>query len=201
MGTGAALVQQMGSKLGHHTCVPMIDPRRETVRKQENPMSDVLQAVPNTDTIKTGVVHTTAIAKGLSESLADTYRLLFKTHAYHWNVEGPMFHSIHILTEGQYEDLFAAADVVAERIRALGKLTPSRMDEIVSMSCVKDSKSLPSAKTMVEELAADHEAVSKRMHGVIKDAENGNDPVTADLLTARCAFHEKAAWMLRAMAK
>ena len=44
--------------------------------------------------------------------LADTYRLVFKTHAYHWNVEGPLFHAVHVLTEGQYEDMFAAADLM-----------------------------------------------------------------------------------------
>lgn len=164
-------------------------------------MSDVLKAVPNADTIKTGVTHVSVITKGLSEALADTYRLLFKTHTYHWNVEGPMFHSIHILTEGQYGDLFAASDELAERIRALGKLAPARLDDIIQMSCVKDSKSLPSAQAMVEDLAADHEAIAKRMHKVISSAEDGNDPVTADLLTGRCAFHEKAAWMLRATAK
>lgn len=164
-------------------------------------MSDVLQAVPKSDAIKTGVTQVSAISKGLTEALADTYRLLFKTHTYHWNVEGPMFHSIHVLTEGQYNNLFAAADVVAERIRALGKLAPARMEDIIQHSCVKDAKNLPSAQAMVEDLAADHEAISKRMHAVIEKSESGNDPVTADLLTGRCAFHEKAAWMLRATSK
>ncbi len=164
-------------------------------------MSDIMQAVPKSDTIKTGVTHTTIIAKGLSEALSDTYRLLFKTHTYHWNVEGPLFHAIHVLTEAQYGDLFTAADVLAERVRALGKLAPARLDDIIQMSCVKDAKSLPSAQAMVEDLAADHEAISKRMHAVIQKAEGGNDPVTADLLTSRCAFHEKSAWMLRATAK
>ncbi len=164
-------------------------------------MSDVMQAVPESDTVKTGVTNTTAIAKGLSEALADTYRLLFKTHTYHWNVEGPLFHSIHVLTEAQYGNLFAAADDLAERVRALGKLAPARMDQIMQMSCVADADSLPSARAMVEDLAADHAAIAKRMHAVIAKAETGHDPVTADLLTSRCGFHEKAAWMLRATAK
>lgn len=164
-------------------------------------MSDVLSAVPKKDTVETGVSHITQIAKGLTESMADTYRLLFKTHAYHWNVEGPLFHSIHKLTEAQYGNLFAAADDLAERIRALGQLAPSRLADITKASCVTDKDKLPSAQVMVEDLAADHEAIAKRMRAVIKSAEEGDDPVTADLLTGRCAFHEKAAWMLRATAK
>ena len=40
-----------------------------------------------------------AIADGLSHLLADTYTLYLKTHNYHWNVTGPMFHSLHLLFE------------------------------------------------------------------------------------------------------
>ena len=164
-------------------------------------MSEALETIPKTDKVATGVTDVPVIVDGLVEALADTYRLLFKSHAYHWNVEGPLFHSIHLLTEAQYADLFMAADDLAERIRALGKLAPSKWSDITQASCVKDLPKLPSAQAMVTSLADDHEAVAKRMHAVIKKAESGNDPVTADLLTGRCAFHEKAAWMLRSTAK
>ncbi|HBD90609.1 MAG: DNA starvation/stationary phase protection protein [Rhodobacteraceae bacterium GWE1_64_9] len=164
-------------------------------------MNKVLNTVPKADKVETGVSNVPNIADGLTQALADTYRLMFKTHAYHWNVEGPLFHSIHVLTEGQYNDLFKAADVVAERIRALGYLAPWQLADIIKGSVVEDASKLPSAQDMVADLAADHEAVAKRLRDVIEVAEKGNDPVTADLLTARCAFHEKSAWMLRATAK
>lgn len=164
-------------------------------------MSEALKAVPAADKIDTGISGVTAIATGLTEALSDTYRLLFKSHALHWNVEGPMFHSIHVLTEAQYTDLFAAADELAERIRALGRIAPFQLSEIIKASCVQDPAKLGSAQTMVEDLAADHEAVSRRLRQVIGQAEKGDDVATADLLTGRCAFHEKAAWMLRATAK
>lgn len=57
------------------------------------------------------------------------------------------------------------------------------------------------AAAMCEDLANDHSNVAKRLHDVIEAAEEARDPVTADLATARAAFHEKAAWMLRALAK
>lgn len=164
-------------------------------------MNKVLNTVPKADKVETGVSNVPNIADGLTQALADTYRLMFKTHAYHWNVEGPLFHSIHVLTEGQYNDLFKAADVVAERIRALGYLAPWQLADIIKGSVVEDASKLPSAQDMVADLAADHEAIAKRLRDVIEIAEKGNDPVTADLLTARCAFHEKSAWMLRATAK
>jgi starvation-inducible DNA-binding protein len=60
------------------------------------------------------------IADGLSKLLADTYTLYLKTHNFHWNVEGPMFNTLHLMFETQYNELALAVDAIAERIRALG---------------------------------------------------------------------------------
>lgn len=151
--------------------------------------------------VKTGVDDAKSAAKGLAGVLADTYSLLIKTHAVHWNVEGPMFFAVHNLTETQYNDLFAAADVIAERIRALGHLTPTSPTDLLAGSVVSDIKSQQTAPAMCDSLATDHSKVAKRLHDVIEAAEEARDPVTADLATGRAAFHEKAAWMLRALAK
>ena len=164
-------------------------------------MKDAMKVVPAPEPVKTGVQKVKPLAKALAEALADTYRLVFKTHAYHWNVEGPLFYPIHKLTEAQYENLFSAADEIAERIRALGQLAPARLSDVIEVSVVKDAEKLPSAQAMIEDLASDHEKVARRMHAVIELADKSGDPVTADLVTARSAFHEQAAWMLRATAK
>lgn len=65
------------------------------------------------------------LAGALREVVGDTYMLLAKTQGYHWNVSGPLFLSIHELTESQYRDLFEAADDLAERARALGEAAPT----------------------------------------------------------------------------
>jgi len=162
-------------------------------------MSNALDIKPQEDTVKTGIDSETAVAEGLADVLGDTYRLMFKSHAYHWNVTGPLFYSLHKLTETQYEDLFAAADVIAERIRALGQLTPMRLDEMAGKSVIKDREGAPTAGEMVEDLRSDHERVAHRLHALAKLSEKNGDIVTADLATARSAFHEKAAWMLRSI--
>lgn len=164
-------------------------------------MTDSLSTTPSPDDVSTGVKDTAAIARGLSDVLADTYRLVFKTHAYHWNVEGPAFFSMHKLTEEQYEDMFAAADVLAERIRALGHLAPSRMDEILNRSKIEDASGELNAREMAQDLAASHERVAHRLHALAEMSGSRRDIVTEDLATARSAFHEQAAWMLRAIAK
>jgi starvation-inducible DNA-binding protein len=160
-----------------------------------------LKTKPTAVPVKTGVSDAKAAAKGLAGALADTYSLMIKTHAVHWNVEGPMFFAVHNLTEAQYADLFAAADVIAERIRALGQITPTSAKALLSGSVVSEITGLQDAPALCESLAEDHSKIAKRLHDVIETAENARDPVTADLATARAAFHEKAAWMLRALAK
>lgn len=164
-------------------------------------MTSALNVIPSSDKIDTGVVDRDAMAQGVEHMLADTYRLIFKTHAVHWNVEGPMFFAVHNLTESQYNDLFTAADEIAERIRALGHLAPSTLASIVSHSVVQDDETPSSAGEMCEDLAADHERVARRLHDLIATADDAGDPVTEDMATARAAFHQKAAWMLRAIAK
>ena len=51
-----------------------------------------------------------AIADGLSRLLADTYTLYLKTHNFHWNVTGPMFQTLHLMFEQQYNELALAVD-------------------------------------------------------------------------------------------
>ncbi|NSX54003.1 Dps family protein [Parasulfitobacter algicola] len=164
-------------------------------------MTDALKVIPEENSVQSGVRNVEGVAEGLADILADTYRLLFKTHAYHWNVEGPLFYSVHNLTEEQYENMFKAADEIAERIRALGKMAPMKISDIVENSVITDMDELPSAGKMCEDLAENHEKIAHRLHALVELAGERNDPVTEDLATERSAFHEKAAWMLKAIAK
>ncbi len=137
------------------------------------------------------------IAEGLSSLLADTYTLLLKTHNYHWNVTGPMFQTLHTLFETQYTELFAAVDLVAERIRALGYPAPGSYAQFAKLTTIQEATSVPRAKDMIQELVKDNEAVAKTARSLFPKAEAGNDEATLDLLTGRLDVHEKAAWMLR----
>jgi len=139
-----------------------------------------------------------AIAEGLSRVLADSYTLYLKTHNFHWNVSGPNFQSLHLLFETQYNELAAAVDEIAERIRALGQPAPGSYKAFAALSSIEEAEGVPGWKDMVGQLAADNEAVARSLRSVFPAAEAGNDEATADLLTQRLTAHEKAAWMLRA---
>jgi starvation-inducible DNA-binding protein len=141
----------------------------------------------------------TEIAGGLSRLLADTYTLYLKTHNFHWNVTGPMFQTLHLMFETQYNELALAVDLIAERIRALGFPAPGSYREFANLSTVPEAAGVPSAKEMIEQLVEGQEAVIRTARSVFPSADAANDEPTADLLTQRLQIHEKTAWMLRSL--
>jgi len=144
------------------------------------------------------IEHSKAVADELSVLLAESYTLYLKTHSYHWNVTGPMFHGLHMLFETQYTELAVAVDDIAERIRALGVKAPGSYKAYAKLSTVKDDDTFPDSRTMLANLAADHATVAERANKVLKLAQQHEDEGTASLASARIEIHEKTVWMLRA---
>jgi starvation-inducible DNA-binding protein len=142
-----------------------------------------------------------AIAKGLSRLLADTYVLYLKTHNFHWNVEGPMFQTLHQMFMEQYTETWNAIDLVAERIRSLGHYAPGTYREYLGLARVKETSGVPKAEQMVKLLIEGQEAVVRTAREVLPLAERADDQPTLDLLTQRMQVHEKNAWMLRSLLK
>ena len=140
-----------------------------------------------------------AIADGLSRLLADTYTVYLKTHNFHWNVTGPMFQTLHLMFEGQYNELALAVDAIAERIRALGFPAPGTYSEYAKLSSISETEGVPTAEEMIALLVEGQEAVARTARSVFALADNANDEPTADLLTQRLQTHEKNAWMLRSL--
>lgn len=139
------------------------------------------------------------IAEGLSKLLADTYTLYLKTHNFHWNVTGPMFQTLHLMFETQYNELALAVDLIAERIRALGFPAPGTYSEYARLSSIKERPGVPKAEEMIRLLVDGQEAVVRTARSIFPAAEAASDEATADLLTQRIQLHEKTAWMLRSL--
>jgi starvation-inducible DNA-binding protein len=139
------------------------------------------------------------ITDGLSRLLADTYTLYLKTHNYHWNVSGPMFQTLHLMFETQYNELALAVDLIAERIRALGAPAPGSYREFAAISSVAEDDDHPDAVEMIRRLVAGQETVARTARSIFPVVERAHDEPTADLLTQRLQIHEKTAWMLRSL--
>ena len=139
------------------------------------------------------------IAAGLSRLLADTYTLYLKTHHFHWNVTGPMFNTLHLMFEQQYNETWLAIDEIAERIRALGFHAPGSYREFSALTSIKETEGVPAAEAMIQELTEGQETVKRTAREVFPTAEELGDQPTCDLLTRRMDIHEKTAWMLRSL--
>ena len=140
-----------------------------------------------------------AIAGGLSRLLADTYTLYLKTHNFHWNVTGPMFNTLHLMFEQQYNELALAVDAIAERIRALGVVAPGSYKQFAELTRIREETGTPEATDMIRQLVADQETVVRTAREIFPQVDKANDEPTADLLTQRMQIHEKTAWMLRSL--
>ncbi|AUH52768.1 DNA starvation/stationary phase protection protein [Chromobacterium sp. ATCC 53434] len=139
------------------------------------------------------------IAEGLSRLLADSYTLYLKTHNFHWNVTGPMFNTLHLMFETQYNELSLAVDAVAERIRALGHYAPGSYADYARLTSIAEANGVPKAEDMIRQLVDGHETVCRTARSIFEVVDHAGDEPSADLLTQRLQVHEKTAWMLRSM--
>lgn len=154
------------------------------------------------ETLKTGLDanERNAVADALNGVLADTYVLYQKTHAYHWNVTGPQFPTLHALFEEQYREMWAALDEIAERVRALGAFAPASARIFASLASIESAdETPPKAEQMIMILLEGHESLVRRARKALEMAGEVSDAASEDLLTIRIRTHEKTAWMLRAM--
>jgi starvation-inducible DNA-binding protein len=140
-----------------------------------------------------------SIAEGLSRLLADSYTLYLTTHNFHWNVTGPMFNTLHLMFETQYNELALAVDLIAERIRALGFPAPATYREFLRLTSMTEPEGVPGAQDMIRQLVQGQEAVVRTARSLVPIVNKVGDEPTLDLLTQRMQVHEKNAWMLRSL--
>ena len=138
------------------------------------------------------------IVTALSKTLAEEYILMLKTQNFHWNVEGPLFYSLHMLFEQHYTFLATKVDEVAERIRALGFKAPGSFQEFHKISSIHEAASdNVNASQMIELLTKDHTYLVGELKQNKEEADKVGDNSSAALYDDLIAFHEKAAWMIR----
>lgn len=137
----------------------------------------------------------------LQAVLADTFVLYFKTHSFHWNVEGRHFKALHDMFMEQYTELWNVTDEIAERIRTLGAYAPNSYKDLLSKSTLTEVSQTPDALSMAKQLIDDNIAITDTLKAALKEAQDLGDEATTDLMIGRITVHEKTAWMLRAIMK
>ena len=171
-----------------------------TFERREKEMSSAVGIEMKAIPLSMGVnEETQKVGEALSNVLADTFTLYLKTHNFHWNVVGPQFHTLHLMFEEQYNELWLAGDAIAERIRAIGCTAPGSYREFSKRTYLQEPEAGLSATEMVAELLRDHETSARTARRALSLARAAVDAPTEDLLTQRLIAHERAAWMLRSM--
>jgi len=140
-----------------------------------------------------------AVVTLLEKLLANEYVLYTKTLKFHWNVYGKHFGALHIFLKEQYEAIFKFVDDVAERIRALGHMSPGTMAEFLQQATVveepgKNSDDLAMLRLLLEA----HEIIIRQLRTDAEEAMRMGDSGTNNFLLNLLESHEKLAWMLRA---
>jgi starvation-inducible DNA-binding protein len=138
------------------------------------------------------------VGASLNGFLADTYVLLAKTQACHWNATGSNFFGLHKLTEAQYGELFANIDELAERVRALDVLAPGGLTAMLDLATLEEAPGgAISTAEAARMLAEDNASLAARASDLADEAGDADDLATHDMLVKRIEAHEKAAWLLR----
>lgn len=137
------------------------------------------------------------VINALNTVLGQTFRLYVQTHGYHWNVEGPQFRQLHAMFEAQYENLWAALDEIAERIRIHGAYAPGSVADLMAHA-EAEADPAQSADDMCVRAISGHEALAQTIRAAIATAADAGDEVSAGMLTDRLEWHEKEIWMMRA---
>ena len=139
---------------------------------------------------------TRKLVEALNVFLADTTIVYYKTHAFHWNVEGANFYGLHLMFEKFYTKLWKSMDEIAERIRAFGEKVPPNFADLLKNATILENETAPQSQVMARVLRDDYLALAEKAFEVCAIANTIEDVITVDMMTKRATFLEKAAWML-----
>jgi starvation-inducible DNA-binding protein len=123
--------------------------------------------------------------------------LYLKTKGFHWHVYGPHFRDYHLMLDEQADQIFAATDVVAERVRKLGGKTLRSIGHIARLQRVQDNDAencMP--LEMLAELLKDNDALKARMKDLHDVCDRHGDVATASFLEVWIDEAERRSWFL-----
>jgi starvation-inducible DNA-binding protein len=127
--------------------------------------------------------------------------LYFKAHGYHWNVEGSDFGQYHSLFKTIYKDIYSSIDPLAENIRKLGEYAPFKLDTLIKLTSLSDSKVDTNPKAMAKDLLKSNEQVVGKLKSVFDTANEANEQGVANFIAERIDLHQKWSWQLKASTK
>jgi len=137
------------------------------------------------------------IASALTVILADMFALYIKTKNFHWHVSGPHFRDYHLLLDEQGEQIFAATDAIAERVRKIGGKTLHSIGHIARLQRVADNdEGYVAPEDMLSELLEDNQHLAARFREAHTLCGEAGDVAGASLIENWIDEAEHRAWFL-----
>lgn len=137
------------------------------------------------------------IADSINPLVADAFALYVKTKNFHWHVSGTHFRDYHLLFDEQAGQIFAMIDVLAERVRKIGKLTIHSISEISRLQKVKDDdRTFLEPEKMIQDLLEENKKYTARLRAAHTIANKHNDSATTSVLEGFIDETERRTWFL-----
>jgi starvation-inducible DNA-binding protein len=137
------------------------------------------------------------LSAALTTLLADFFALYVKTKNFHWHVSGPHFRDYHLLLDEQADQIFAATDDIAERVRKIGGTTLRSVGQIARQQRVLDNDAdYVTPLDMLAELRDDNLQLAAHMRETHGLCDEHGDVATASLLENWIDEAERRVWFL-----
>jgi starvation-inducible DNA-binding protein len=137
------------------------------------------------------------LSGALTTLLADFFALYLKTKNFHWHVSGPHFRDYHLMLDEQGEQIFAATDDIAERVRKIGGMTIRSIGQISRQQRILDNDAeYVTPGDMLAELRDDNLQLIASMRELHELCEEHKDVATASLLEVWIDQAERRVWFL-----
>jgi starvation-inducible DNA-binding protein len=137
------------------------------------------------------------LSGALTLLLADVFALYLKTKNFHWHMSGPHFRDLHLMLDEQGDQILAATDPIAERVRKIGGTTIRSIGEIARTQRILDNDApYVTPGDMIAELREDNGSLARSMREVHALCDELGDVATASLLENWIDEAERRVWFL-----
>ena len=137
------------------------------------------------------------LAPALTTLLADFFALYLKTKNFHWHMSGPHFRDYHLLLDDHGDQIFAATDDIAERVRKIGGTTLRSIGQISALQRLPDNDAdFVTPLDMLSELREDNMSLVGYLRELHSLCDEHGDVATASLIEVWIDEAERRAWFL-----
>ena len=142
------------------------------------------------------------LTASLHIALANTFVMYFKSHTYHWNIEGSDFPQYHGFLDDLYNELHDAVDPLSERIRVIGQYSPHSLKDLLDSSTIEEDSDKPSSpREMFTNLQDANNKVVDSLNKVFDLATKEKKQGIANFVADRLDVHAKHGWFLNSLLK